>query len=144
MEDHSRKDFAHGEITGTETTIKHETMLVVVKLDFTPPVGKVFAPRFTQRMTKCVDMALRDQGGWVTFGNTAIATVPEKTLESFFPALISSFLEHVSQYVPKDPLPDNQSDQVVLEITVSRVSTVTSSKFGLKFPIPRATNPHVQ
>jgi len=137
MEEDRRKVFAHGEITGTETTIKPNSMLVIVKMDTTPPVGKVFVNRFIQRMSKCVELALKAEGGWVTESKTPIATVPERPLEEFFDGFISSFLEHVSCYVPSEPLPDNQSDQVVLEVTVSHAATVTNRKFGLKFPIPK-------
>jgi len=129
--------FAHGEITGMETGIGEASMLVLVKMDTTAPVGKVFADRFVQRMSKCVELALKAQGGWVLETKSITATVPEKSLEEFFMAFIAAFLKSVSEYVPATPLPDNQSDQIILEVIVSRASTVTTRKFGLKFPIPR-------
>jgi hypothetical protein len=138
--DTANKIFVNGEITGTETTIKPNSMLVVVEMDTTPPVGKVFVNRFIQRMSKCVELALKEQGGWVTDSKTIIAMVPEQPLEGFFDTFISLFLEHVSKYIPKDPLPDNQSDQVILQVMVSYESTVTNRKIGLKFTIPRSSN----
>lgn len=132
--------FAHGEITGTETNVKQTSMLVIVKMDTTAPVGKVFADRFTQRMGKCVKWALKARGGWVLEEKSNIATLPEEPIEEFFEAFIASFLKLVSEYVPSKPLPDNQSDQIILEVTASHASTVTTRKFGLKFPIPKINN----
>jgi hypothetical protein len=129
--------FVHGEITGRETKVKQSSMMVVVKMDFTAPVGKVFVDRLIQKMHKCADLALRAQGAWVDGTKTIIATLPEVPLEEFFENFIASFLEFVAAYVPANPLPANQSDQVILELTVCRASTITERKVGLIFELPK-------